>query len=85
MSKEPENKESLDQAIAKDFAACIERDLNLMSPGQLALTKRVLSDFESKRTDHSQRDFERKVTKMSDRQLEEYVRDADYDRQQNNG
>jgi len=51
-----------------------------MSPGQFAITKQALSEFENQHQDKSQADFARKVSKMSDREIREFVQDCDDER-----
>ena len=68
------------EAVAKDYYALIQRDLSIMSPGQLEITKKALADFEAKNRDTSQRDFEKKISRMTDAQLREFVRDCDDER-----
>jgi hypothetical protein len=85
MSEKQPNQEELAQAVAKDYYAGIQNDLANMSPGQLAVTKKALADFEAKKADHSQRDMERKIARMSTWELEEMIRDGDDAKRRSNG
>ena len=77
---EKTNENDFSEAIAADWYQVIQRDLALMSPGQLAITKKALSEFENQHQDKSQTDFARKVSKMSNRELSEFIQDCDDDR-----
>ena len=74
------NENDFSEAIAADWHQTIMRDLSIMSPGQLAITKKALSEFEKQNEDKSQTDFARKVSKMSNRELSEFIQDCDDDR-----
>jgi hypothetical protein len=77
---EKTNENDFSEAIAKDWHQTIMRDLSAMSPGQFAITKQALSEFENQHKDRSQADFARKVSKMSDREIREFVQDCDDER-----
>jgi phosphoglycerate-specific signal transduction histidine kinase len=73
--------EDFDTAAAADYHRGIMQDLEAMSPGQLIVARRAISDFENKQAANS---TDRKIAKMTDRQLQEYVRDLDDERRRIN-
>ncbi len=71
MSEQNKTKD-FEDAVAQDWYAGIQSDLQRMSPGQLALTKKALADFEAGRKDTTQEDFNRRCARATDSELKHF-------------
>ena len=70
MNDKTNEQPDLTEAVAKDYYALIQRDLSIMSPGQLEITKKALADFQERNRDTTQEDIDRQIARLNQSDFE---------------